>query len=89
MHSIRKIVRMGISNDMHPWNEELWLFTPEEYEQLPDGIELYSIMAGDKPVVKGVDTIDMDTRFGHIAYGVNDPWNHELKDLFLVFKLKQ
>lgn len=74
---------------MHPWNKELWLFTPEEYEQLPDGIELKSIMAGDKPVVKGVDEIDMDTRFGHIAFGVEDPWNHPLKHLFLVFKLKQ
>ena len=74
---------------MHPWDETLWLFTPEEYEQLPDGIELYSIMSGDKPVVKGKDNIDMDTRFGHIAYGVHDPWNHALKDLFLIFKLKQ
>jgi hypothetical protein len=46
-------------------------------------------MKGDKPKIKGVDKIDMDTRWGHIAYGVNDPWNHPLKDLFLVFKLKQ
>lgn len=89
MRSIQKIARLGTSKTMHPWDEKLWLFTPEEYEQLPNGIELYSIMSGDKSVVKGVDTIDMDTRFGHIAYGVHDPWNHELKDLFLVFKLKQ
>lgn len=72
---------------MAPWNEELYLFTPEEYEQLPDGIELTSISGDNK--VKGKDYIDMDTRFGHIAYGVNDPWNHPFKDLFLVFKLKQ
>lgn len=89
MRSIRKIVRLGTSKPMQPWNEELYLFTPEEYEQLPDGIELYSIMANDPPVFKGKDDIDMDTRFGHIAYGVKDPWNHELKDLFLIFKLKQ
>jgi len=74
---------------MHPWNEELWLFTPKEYEQLPDGTELYSVMSGDKIKIKGKDYIDMDTRWGHIAYGVKDPWNHPLKDLFLVFKLKQ
>jgi hypothetical protein len=73
---------------MAPWDEELFLFTPEEYEQLPDGIELTCIM-DDEKAIKGKDYIDMDTRFGHIAYGVKDPWNHELKDLFLIFKLKQ
>jgi hypothetical protein len=72
---------------MAPWDEELYLFTPEEYEQLPDGIELTSISGDSK--IKGKDYIDMDTRFGHIAYGVKDPWNHELKDLFLIFKIKQ
>lgn len=89
MRTIQKIARLGTSNTMAPWNDTLWLFTPEEYEQLPDGTELYSIMSGEKPLVKGVDYIDMDTRYGHTAYGVNDPWNHPLKDLFLVFKLKQ
>ena len=73
---------------MAPWDGELYLFTPEEYEQLPDGIELHSIMK-DKSVIKGKDYIDMDTRFGYIAYGVKDPWNHPLKDLFLIFKIKQ
>lgn len=73
---------------MAPWDDELFLFTPEEYEQLPDGIELTCI-DGDI-VVKGVDKIDMDTRFGHhTAFGVKDPWNHPLKHLFLVFILKQ
>jgi len=72
---------------MTPWDQELYLFTPEECEQLPDGTELTCIDG--ETVVKGKDYIDMDTRFGHIAYGVHDPWNHPLKDLFLVFKLKQ
>jgi hypothetical protein len=72
---------------MHPWDENLELFTPEEFEQLPDGIELTSISGDTK--VKGKDTIDMDTRFGHIAYGVKDPWSHSLKDLFLIFKIKK
>ena len=89
MRTIRRIARLGTSKTMHPWNEELYLFTPEEFEQLPDGTELYSIMSEDKPVIKGIDKIDMDTRWNHIAYGVKDPWNHPLKDLFLVFKLKQ
>lgn len=87
MRIIRKIVRMGTS-DMAPWDDTLYLFTPEEFDQLPDGTELSSIMKG-KKVIKGKDKIDMDTRFGHIAFGVEDPWNHQLKDLFLIFKLKQ
>lgn len=88
MKTIKRIKRIG-APDMHPWDDELWLFTPEEYEQLPDGIELYSVMSGDKAKIKGKDYIDMDTRWGHIAYGVKDPWNHPLKDLFLIFKIKQ
>lgn len=74
---------------MQPWNDEgLYLFTPAEFEQIPDGTELECIMAGEK-AIKGKDYIDLDTRFGHIAYGVKDPWNHPLKDLFLIFKLKE
>ena len=72
---------------MSPWDDKLFLFTPEEYQQLPDGVVLDCI-SGEK-ATKGKDSIDMDTRFGHLAYGVVDPWNHELKDLFLLFKLKQ
>lgn len=89
MRTIQRIARLGTSKSMHPWDDELWLFTPDEYEQLPDGIELYSVMSGDKVKIKGKDYIDMDTRWGHIAYGVKDPWTHPLKDLFLIFKLKQ
>jgi hypothetical protein len=36
---------------------------------------------------KGKDHIDMDTRYGYTAFGVKDPWNHPLKDLFLIFKI--
>jgi hypothetical protein len=72
---------------MNYWDERLALFTPEEYEQLPDGTELYSI--GGKKLIKGKDYIDQDTRFGYLAVGVVDPWDHPLKDLFLTFKLKQ
>lgn len=63
----------------------LWLLTKEEFDRLPSGIELESIMG--ERVVKDKDYIDMDTRVNHIAYGVRDPFNHREKDLFLIFKL--
>lgn len=74
---------------MQLWSKEtnLYLFTPEEYEQLPSGFELTCIDGS--TAIKSVDKVDGDTRFGHIAFGVTDPWNHPLKDLFLVFKLKE
>lgn len=81
-----KIVKTA-TYKMAPWDDKLYLFTPEEYEQLPDGTELTCING--ETAIKGKDTIDQDTRFGLLGYGVKDPWNHPLKDLFLVFKLKQ
>lgn len=74
---------------MQLWSEEtdLYLLTREEYDQLPDGIELMSIFG--KTYTKGKDKVDMDIRFNHLAYGIVDPWNHPEKDLFLLFKLKQ
>lgn len=55
----------------HWWDDEhtLWLVTPEEFERLPDGFVLTSI--NDTTATKGKDHIDMDTRFGHIAYGAS------------------
>jgi hypothetical protein len=76
---------------MTRWENEgensLWLLTPEEFNRLPDGIELESITKHKK--IKGVDEIDMDERFGHIAWGVRNPFNHKEKNLFLIFKLVQ
>jgi hypothetical protein len=68
------------------WDDKLYLLTPEEFDQLPDGVELTCIDG--ETAIKGKNTIDCDPRFRHLAYGVNDPWNHSLKDLFLCFKLK-
>lgn len=68
------------------WDEDLWLLTKEEFLQLPDGTELTSIMGNKK--IKGQDPVNFDSRYGHLAYGVYDPLNHELKDLFLIFLLK-
>ncbi len=70
---------------MHRWNDTLWLFTPVEFDKLPDGIELKCIDGTFK--VKGRDEIDMDTRFGYIAYGVENPTSHPQAELFTVFML--
>jgi hypothetical protein len=69
------------------WDQEtgLYLFNEKEFNQLPDGIELESI--GGKVKIKGQDTIDNDTRFGYLAFGVRNPFEHEHKDLFLLFVL--
>lgn len=72
---------------MKKWDKNLWLFTLTEFEELPDGIELISIN-GHK-VVKGRDHICLDVRFNHIAYGVKNPIEHELKELFILFKLRE
>lgn len=75
---------------MYKWNSDpngLVLFTKEEFDKLPDGMEFTSI--GGVTAIKGKDYIDMNTRFGHLAYGVKDIWNHPQKDWFLIFKLTQ
>ena len=64
---------------------DLYLFSLDEYEQLPAGIELECIN-GTK-LIKGRDYIDLDTRFGHIAYGVRDIENHPNQNLLLKFLL--
>jgi len=70
---------------MERWDDKLWLFTTEEFNKLPDGIELISI-TGEK-AIKGKDYIDMDSRYGYIAYGVENPLHHPESELFLTFKL--
>lgn len=72
---------------MQLWSHEtnLYLFTPAEFEKLPDGTKLESINGC--IATKGTDRVDLDTRYGHIAYGVRDPDTHPLKHLFLLFKL--
>jgi hypothetical protein len=71
---------------MTRWDETLWLFTLAEFEQLPDGIELTSIM-GNK-AIKGKDYIDDDVRGNYIAYGIGDPLNHPEAQLFTKFLLE-
>lgn len=52
------------------WSNEsdLYLIPIWFYDFIPDGIELTSI-SGEK-AVKGQDYVDMDTRFGRLAYGI-------------------
>lgn len=70
---------------MNKWDDTLTLFTPDEFDRIPDGTVLISINGDSK--IKGVDYIDMDTRFGHIAWGVHDPMTHPLRELFMQFAL--
>ena len=65
----------------------LWLFTPDEFNLLPDGIELECI--NKSKAVKGRDYIDDDTRAGHIAYGIRNPFDHKYKELFTEIYLKR
>ena len=72
---------------MRKWDKNLWLFTPAEFEELPDGTELICING--QKVLKGRDHIYLDVRFNHIAYGVKNPFEHDLKELFTLFKLRE
>jgi hypothetical protein len=74
---------------MKKWNEDLWLLTPKEYAELDDGTTLQCI--DNSMVVKGVDYIDEDVRFGHIAYGLTEALAKQqyLQNDFLMLLLKQ
>ena len=54
-----------------PWKLEdgrvIHLITPKELEELPDGTELICING--ETVIKGTDSIDLETCNGVIAYG--------------------
>lgn len=73
--------------NMRRWNKDLWLITPAEFEQLPDGTVLESINS--ETVTKGVDDIDQAVRFGHLAFGVRDPYNHTQAIYFTKFLVAQ
>lgn len=68
-------------------NDDFYLLSLKEYDQVPDGVELESVN-GTKHV-KGRDYIDLDTRFNYIAYGVRDIENHSQRNLLLTFLLKR
>lgn len=72
---------------MELWSKEtgLYLFTKEEYDKLPDGFVLTCIDGTER--TKGVDYIDLDTRFGYLAYGVVNPAEHPDQEILLMIKL--
>jgi len=73
---------------MQKWDERLWLLTLEEYNELADGIKLECI-DGDI-YTKGLDYIDIDIRFGCIAFGLTQDLvrEQELEHDFLLKLLK-
>jgi hypothetical protein len=72
---------------MRRWDESLWLITPAEFAELPDGTVLESI--SHTTVEKGNDYIDQDVRFGHLAFGVRDPYSHPQAIYFTKFLVAQ
>ena len=73
---------------MQKWDERLWLLTPEEYNELADGVKLECIDG--QYYTKGSDYIDLDVRFGCIAFGLTQELIRE-QDLdhdFLIMLLK-
>lgn len=73
---------------MKKFDEKLWLLTPKEFEELPDGVKLLCI--DDTYAVKGVDYIDQDIRFGCIAFGLTQElvMEQNLEHDFLMMILK-
>jgi len=66
----------------------LWLLTPEEFTEVPDGTVLLSI--SDNTRVKGKDYIDDDIRGGCIAYGLTPAMaeSQGLMPQFIIWKLR-
>ena len=69
------------------FDANLWLLSVDEYNQLPNGTVLDCIDG--KQYTKGKDYIDLDTRFGHTAFGVIDPNNHPEAELFTKLMLSK
>lgn len=65
------------------WDEDhkICLLTVDEFNSLPEGTQLECING--KIVTKGVDYIDLETRYGHIAYGVTGSHPLRTKLLFI------
>jgi len=72
---------------MRHWDGKgLMLVTVDEFNKLPDGIELECIDGS--VVTKGKDYIDEDTPGGVMAFGIRNPMLHECKNLFVEFILQ-
>lgn len=58
--------------------KHMHLLTEEELLALPDGVRLVSIMGDQK--VTGLSEIDLDTRYGHTAWGEVCPLSHTFEE---------
>lgn len=58
------------NNAWYPEKDPLWLLSPEQLEEVPDGTILHTIMG--EEVVVGQDKIDRETRFGYLGYGLRE-----------------
>ncbi len=71
------------------WHDEgensLWLLTPDECKKLPIGIELESTNGHRK--MTGYHEIGQDVRYGHLAWGIRNPFNGKYKDELLLILL--
>lgn len=72
---------------MMKWDETLWLLTEQELDELPDGTRLMSI---NNDIVEKHPDLDRDTRFGVLAYGLNDELieTQRLRDRVLLWKIR-
>lgn len=77
-----------MGNRMIRWNDELWLFTPEELLAIPPGTQLKNING---KFVLASDQLDLDTRFGVTVYGITEQMAVEqgLKNEFLIWLIKK
>lgn len=72
---------------MIKWEENFWLLTEQELDELPDGTHLMSI---NNDIVAKNPTLDRDTRFGVLAYGLTDELieTQNLRDRVLLWKIR-
>jgi hypothetical protein len=72
-----------------PGHGEIYTLTLKEVKKLPVGTLLYDLTG--REVVLNEDINEntfFDNDFDEMSvFFVRDPWNHPLKDLFLIFKL--
>ena len=68
------------------WNNELWLFHKDEFNQIPDGTRLQTI---NSDIVVKSDKLDIDHRMGYLAYGLTYKLAEEqgFKDKFLLWTI--
>ena len=69
VENTRYFTRIDFNNWEPKDPQSIFQITPEEYERLPNGTEIYNIF-NKKKYIKGVNRVNQDTRGGRIAWGV-------------------